>query len=135
MLTSIFLSDSVAVYVGCRGLTHVVGEQGFSGSRASGCEAENMHTQMRTQTVASAEFGQECFEREASEANTLSGSDEHVIQGEDGIICSFIWFIPLDVSCSAAAAVTLQEMKVFTELGHPFAQLQDAPLRRAGPLM
>lgn len=93
------------------------------------------HTQTRTQTVASAEYGQECFEREASEANTLSGSDEHVIQGEEGIICSFIWFIPLDVSCSTAAAVTLQEMKVFTELGHPFAQLQDALLRRAGPLM
>ena len=64
--------------------------------------------------------------REASEANTLLGSDEHVIQGEEGIICSFIWFIPLDVFCSAAAAVSLQEMKVFTELGHPFAQLQNA---------
>lgn len=63
---------------------------------------------------------------EVSEANTLSGSDEHVIQGEEGIICSFIWFIPLDVFCSTAAAASLQEMKVFTELGLPFARLQDA---------
>ena len=64
--------------------------------------------------------------REASEANTLSGSDEHVILGEEGIICSFIWFIPLDVFCSTAAAVSLQEMDVFTEFGHPSSQLQDA---------
>lgn len=59
--------------------------------------------------------------REASEASTLSGSDEHVIQGEEGIICSFIWLIPLDVFCSTAAAVSPEEMKVFTELGRPFA--------------
>lgn len=68
--------------------------------------------------------------REASEANTLSGSDEHVIQGEEGLICSFIWFIPLDVFCSEAAAVSLEEMKVFSELGHPFAQLHDASLQQ-----
>ena len=73
--------------------------------------------------------------REESEANALSGSDEHVIQGKGGILCCFIWFIPLDVFCSAAAAVSLQEMKVFTEPGPPFAQLQDALLRQARPLI
>lgn len=49
--------------------------------------------------------------REASEANALSGSDEHVIQGE-GIICSLVRFIPLDVFGSTVEAVSLQEMKV-----------------------
>ena len=34
---------------------------------------------------------------EASNANAISGSDKLVIQGEEGIICTFIWFIPLDV--------------------------------------
>lgn len=40
-----------------------------------------------------------------------------------------------DVFCSTAASVSLQEMKVFTELGHPFVQLQDALLRQAWPLI
>lgn len=73
--------------------------------------------------------------REASEANLLSGSDEHVIQGEDRIIiiinCSFIWFIPLDVFCSTTAAVSLQDVEVLAELGHPFAKLQDVLLQPA----
>lgn len=99
------------------------------GDNLKTCKHAHSLAHTRIHTVASAEFGQECFE--ASEANTLSGSDEHVIQGEGGIICSFIWFIPLDVFCSTAAAVSLQEMKVFTELGRPFAQLQDARLQQA----
>jgi len=53
-------------------------------------------------------FGKSAF-KEASQANTISGSNKHVIQGEEGVICTFIWFIPLDVSSSTAAAVSLQE--------------------------
>lgn len=74
------------------------------------------------------------FEGGGRGKNALSGSDEHVIRGE-GIICSFIWFIPLDVFCSTVGAVSLQEMEVFTDPGRPFARLQDAAPQQAGPLM
>lgn len=67
-------------------------------------------------TVANSECGPKCFEGGKRGKHTLSGSDDHVIQGE-GIISPFNWFIPLDVLCPTVDAIRLQEIKVFTEPG------------------
>lgn len=68
--------------------------------------------------------------REASEANALSGSDEHVIQGE-AIICSLVCFIPLDIFCSTVDPVSLQEMKMFPA----WSSVGTAAFQGAGLLM
>lgn len=89
---------------------------------------------MHVHLLAASERGRESFEGGGRGKNALSGSDEHVIRGE-GVICSFIWFIPLDVFCSTVGAASLQEMEVSAEPGRPSARLRDATPQQAGPLM